>query len=113
MTQEAVANEVGCDAGNISRVEMGKQSASIERLTKIARAMQVRVSDLFIMIETTPTETERQLRESEISRYDEDMQSLRRAYIALDPQHRAIALDMVRSLIKNQRKKAAEAANRG
>lgn len=100
--------EAGWDGGNLSRLERGKQSVSIERLTKIARAMQVRVSDLFLLIESPSVGTERQFREMDLSRHDDEMYSLRRVFIALDMENRQIALDMVRSLHKNQRRKAGE-----
>lgn len=48
---EAVAMEAGTDAGNLSRIETGKQKPSIGRLESIARAMNVGVTDLYALIE--------------------------------------------------------------
>ena len=103
LTLEAVAMEAGFDAGNLSRMERGQQAVTVDRLIEVARALQVRVSDLFLLIEAPSTEAENQLRDSEVNRYDEEMQSLRRAYSGLDKQHRRIAVQMIRGLTKAQK----------
>ena len=110
LTLEAVAMEAGFDAGNLSRMERGQQAVTVDRLSQVARAMQVRVSDLFLLIESPSTEAENQLRDSEINRYDEEMLSLRRAYSGLDRQHRRIALQMIRGLTKSQKTAAEQTA---
>jgi transcriptional regulator with XRE-family HTH domain len=110
LTLEAVAMEAGFDAGNLSRMERGQQAVTVDRLAQVARALQVRVSDLFLLIESPSTEAENQLRDSEINRYDEEMQSVRRIYSALDSQHRQIALQMLRGLTKAQKAAADQAA---
>lgn len=112
LTLEAVAMEAGFDAGNLSRMERGQQAVTVDRLSEVARAMQVRVSDLFLLIESPSTEAQHQLRDSETHRYDEEMQSLRRAYSGLDRQHRRIALQMIRGLTKAQ-KAAADQTTTG
>lgn len=47
LTQEVIANAIGCDVSNWSKVEQGKQGVQIEDLEKIAQCLKVRVIDLF------------------------------------------------------------------
>ena len=46
-TQEELAHRVGSDAGNISRLERGIQGASESTLRAIAKAFDLRLSDLY------------------------------------------------------------------
>lgn len=45
--QEIIANAIGCDVSNWSKVEQGRQSVQISDLEKIANCLGVRVIDLF------------------------------------------------------------------
>ena len=45
--QAIIANAIGCDVSNWSKVETGAQSLQIEDLEKIANCLHVRVIDLF------------------------------------------------------------------
>lgn len=45
--QAIIANAIGCDVSNWSKVETGAQSLQIEDLEKIANCFHVRVIDLF------------------------------------------------------------------
>lgn len=45
--QAIIANAIGCDTSNWSKVETGAQSLQIEDLEKIAHCLGVRVIDLF------------------------------------------------------------------
>ena len=45
--QAIIANAIGCDVSNWSKVETGVQSLQIEDLEKIANCLHVRVIDLF------------------------------------------------------------------
>lgn len=47
LTQEALALEVNSDAGNISRIENGKQSVPLEKIELYAKALNCSVTDLF------------------------------------------------------------------
>lgn len=47
LNQEVIANAIGCDVSNWSKVEQGKQNIQIEDLEKIAHCLNVRVIDLF------------------------------------------------------------------
>lgn len=59
--QAVIANAIGCDTSNWSKVEQGRQSIQIEDLEKIAHCLGVRVIDLFTypdryVRETSPTD---------------------------------------------------------
>ena len=45
--QAVIANAIGCDVSNWSKVETGAQSLQIEDLEKIANCLHVRIIDLF------------------------------------------------------------------
>ncbi len=45
--QAIIANAIGCDVSNWSKVETGAQAIQIEDLEKIANCLHVRVIDLF------------------------------------------------------------------
>lgn len=45
--QAIIANAIGCDVSNWSKVETGAQALQIEDLEKIANCLHVRVIDLF------------------------------------------------------------------
>lgn len=46
-TQSYIAEAVGCDVSNWSKIEQGKQKVQVEDLEKIATCLGVRVIDLF------------------------------------------------------------------
>ena len=45
--QSVIADAIGCDVSNWSKVEQGKQSVQIEDLEKIPNCLGVRIIDLF------------------------------------------------------------------
>jgi SOS-response transcriptional repressor LexA len=53
-TLEELANRIGTDTGNLSRLETGKQGYSDETLHKIANALGCSLSDLFAQSEDAP-----------------------------------------------------------
>ena len=46
LTQQALAERVGCAQSEISRIERGERSVTVERLVQLAEALQVRAADL-------------------------------------------------------------------
>lgn len=58
--QAIIANAIGCDVSNWSKVETGAQALQIEDLEKIANCFHVRIIDLF-------TYPDRYVKESESS----------------------------------------------
>jgi transcriptional regulator with XRE-family HTH domain len=51
MTQEQLAEAIGVTLDFISRMERGMHAASFETLEKLAKALEVEVSELFIPVE--------------------------------------------------------------
>lgn len=47
MTQEEFADEVGLDRTYISGIERGLRNVSLKNIERIARALKVRMADLF------------------------------------------------------------------
>ncbi|MDX3905096.1 MAG: helix-turn-helix transcriptional regulator [Pigmentiphaga sp.] len=106
---EAVAMEVGTDAGNLSRIETGKQKPSVVRLERIARAMNVGVTDLYALVENVhvrPASPE--LRDGDDLPYGNDARLLRRSFAALDARHRKLVLEFVRLLNRMQKEENAK-----
>ena len=101
-TQESVALEAGTNSSNLSRLELGKQSTTVDRLTSLAAALKVNLSDLFRMIEAPPSIGDPHLKEVQAA-YDDDVKALCQAYGSLDAHHRSIGLMMIRDLEKVQR----------
>ncbi|MBX6317936.1 helix-turn-helix transcriptional regulator [Pigmentiphaga sp.] len=107
---EAVAMEVGTDAGNLSRIETGKQKPSITRLENIARAMNVGVTDLYALVENVQVvRGGQELREGDVLAYgDEDTRSLQHAAAALDAHHRKLLIEFARLLARMQKEGEAQ-----
>jgi len=96
---EAIALEVGTDAGNLSRIETGKQKPSIVRLEKIAHAMNVGVTDLYALVENMrvlPATSE--LRDGDDLPYADDTRALRRSFAALDARDRKLVIEFAKLL---------------
>lgn len=49
LTIVQVANTINCDAGNLSRLERGTQSASLELAEKLARFYKGKISEIQIL----------------------------------------------------------------
>lgn len=104
---EAVAMEAGFDAGNLSRIETGKQNPSMDRLEDIARALGVSVADLYLAAENE-SRTGNALRDSgDSAAYGQEMLAVRRGYTTLDSRHRKMALEFIKMLNRLQREEKA------
>ncbi|OVZ60561.1 hypothetical protein CDO44_07465 [Pigmentiphaga sp. NML080357] len=105
---EAIAMEVGTDAGNLSRIETGKQKPSIGRLENIARAMNVGVTDLYALVENVQVvRGGAELRDGDELPYGDDLRLLRRNFSSLDASHRKLAIEFVKLLNRMQREDKA------
>lgn len=51
ISQEELAERCGLHRTYVSDVELGKRNVSLENIDKIARALQVKKSDIFIEVE--------------------------------------------------------------
>jgi transcriptional regulator with XRE-family HTH domain len=109
---ETVAFDAGFDAGNLSRIETGKQQASIPRLEKIARAMDVRVTDLYALVENVQVlALPNELRDSDENPYNDEMRQIRRGFGSLDAHHRKLAMEFIRLLNRMQKSESQGASS--
>lgn len=101
LTLEELALRIGSDAGNLSRVERGKQRYTPEMLQAIADALKTPVSNLFFRAEQklAPYEVPGK-KQPEISRpADNDaFLSLRRVFANLDPEKQKLVVEFARML---------------
>jgi len=51
LSQEKLALEAGIERNYISLLELGKNSASIDKLFKLSSALSIRASDLLLLVE--------------------------------------------------------------
>ncbi|MEK7946863.1 helix-turn-helix transcriptional regulator [Pigmentiphaga sp. YJ18] len=111
---EAVAMEVGTDAGNLSRIETGKQKPSIVRLENIARAMNVGVTDLYALVENVrvlPATSE--LRDGDELPYADDTRALRRSFATLDARSRRLVIEFAKLLNRVEKEEQANPSKEG
>ncbi|VCU69581.1 anaerobic benzoate catabolism transcriptional regulator [Pigmentiphaga humi] len=106
---ESVAMEAGFDAGNLSRIENGKQNPSLKRLQSIARAMNVGVTDLYALVENVQVIPARpELHDGDEAPYLSDETRLLRRHLALlDAKHLKLAAEFVKLLNRLQKEENA------
>ena len=51
MTQETLSGLAGIDRSHLSVIESGKKNAGVETLWKIAEALEMRMSELIVLVE--------------------------------------------------------------
>ena len=71
MTQEQLAEQVGMEPQNISRIEIGRNYPTPENLAKIAQTLGVEVFELFVFGEEKSTDVMRKFVISELNRDSE------------------------------------------
>lgn len=98
-TQEAVALEAGTFAGNLSKIERGQQLPSLELLLKIAGALNVKASALFVLAEATSAEAQKPTSESE---NDNAAILLRRHFLKLTPTNQRLAVELLKTINRVQ-----------
>ena len=89
-TLEEIALEANTDVGNLSRIERGLQSPSIDAVEQIATALQIRMSALFLMIEEEG---------ASIELSDDSWSQLARGFKLLSIENRELLLEFL-SLLK-------------
>lgn len=70
MTQEQLAERIGIEPNNVSKIEVGKNYPSPENLAKIARALEIEIHELFIFNHLKPIEDIRESVINEVQRSD-------------------------------------------
>ncbi len=98
-TLEAIALEAGTNAGNLSRIERGKQRPTLELVEQIARALGTSVAEIYCETEgTKPGSTD-------LMAVQDNQESilLRRNFNELNAENRRLAVEFVKMLKRLQR----------
>lgn len=98
VTLEKIALEAGTDVGNLSRIERGTQKPNIELVAKIAAALQIRMSALYLLLE------EREALSNATNDRDEESIRLIRLFKSLTPANQTLAVEFLKLLRKQQEK---------
>ena len=111
LSQEALALEVETATSNLSRIEKGLRTPSLDLIYRLATALRVPVSELFRAAEGGEMPSPRQLNHASnlkeedsnyLPDYAEDAVEMRLLYKGLSPANRATALVMLRALKESQ-----------
>lgn len=98
-TLEDVAFRAGTDASNLSRIERGLQQPSIALLAQLAASLDIRVSDIYVILEASqPAASGKKSLPREP--WNADLMRLQRHFRELDTTKRAILIDLARTLKK-------------
>jgi len=97
-TLEEVAYRAGTDASNLSRIERGTQQPSVGLLEALARALETRVSDLYMEVERT-----QHMPDPPISRWGGELARLQRHVKDLTPENRLLLVEFCKLLKRIQR----------
>ena len=100
LTLEELAHLAEMDAGNLSRIERGKQRYSPATLEKIAAALGIPIYQLYQESQSVAT-AYHLLTEPQIALYDVPTPFLRQ-YAKLTPNNQELISEMVRLLLKHQ-----------
>ncbi len=73
ITQDVLAEQIGIDPKNVSKIENGNHFPSAETLTAIAKALDVDIYELFVFKEKIPYE---QMRQEIIKALESDKKTL-------------------------------------
>lgn len=97
-TLEEVAYRAGTDASNLSRIERGTQQPSVGLLEALARALETRVSDLYLEVERT-----QHMPDPPVSRWGGELARLQRHVKELTPENRLLVVEFCKLLKRVQR----------
>ncbi|PQA27960.1 UNVERIFIED_CONTAM: Immunity repressor protein [Trichonephila clavipes] len=101
---EPLANDLDLATSTLSRIESGRHNPSLENLERIARALGVRVSDIFR--EAEQAEGGQAVNEP-ASEYEAQSVQLRKLFHALSEQNRSMAIDLLKTLLRGQKQSGA------
>ncbi|MCK0536749.1 helix-turn-helix domain-containing protein [Alcanivorax quisquiliarum] len=97
-TLEEVAYRAGTDASNLSRIERGTQQPSVGLLEALARALETRVSELYLEVERT-----QHLPTPPHNRSTGELARLQRHIKELTPANRQLVVEFCKLLKRLQR----------
>ncbi len=103
-TLEEIALAADTNASNLSRIERGTQGYSPETLERIAVALGVTVSDLYLRMETALKDADKSSRSGLIQKATEpDAAMTSSKYLALTQDHRELVDEFMTILLRRQR----------
>ena len=101
LTLEQVAFDADTYAGNLSKVERDQHPPSLELLHKIAQALSIRMSELYLIAESTCSADSSSMQKDQAD-YSNEVILMRRHFQALTPANRNIAIELIKVLIRSQ-----------
>lgn len=102
-TLEEVALVAGTDPANLSRVERNMQQLTPETLEKIAEALEMPVSSLYLIAEQTTVPYEAKAKE-ETGKSAERLEDFVAKFMLLTPENQQLLNEFVDAMLKAQRK---------
>lgn len=92
MTQADLADRLGTDQGNVSRIERGKQGFDSDLLFKLAGALELPLTDLFHRVEG-----------SQLAKADHELQKINRS-LAKMARENPTKYEAIRTLVEGEKK---------
>lgn len=112
LTLEEVAYAAGTDGGNLSRIERGRQRCIPELLERIAAALSVSVSELYLRAEAGRSDTQHQIQQikakyavAPVRPEDVQLATLLAKFQKLNADNQALAAEFIQMLLRHQRQK--------
>ncbi len=107
LSQESLALEVDTVTSNLSRIEKGQRTPSLDLLERLSSAFGVRTSEMFRAAEggelpLPAKQATAATQDQGDEDYSKDALELRKIFRKLSPPNRKIALDLLKTLKNNQ-----------
>ncbi len=109
LSQEALALEVDTATSNLSRIEKGIRTPSLDLLYRLAKALDIKVSELFraaeggeMPIYNSKLKGVVQHELGDFSDYTDDAIQFRRLFRELTSQNRCVAIELLKALTVTQ-----------
>lgn len=103
VTQEAIALDAGTFAGNISKIERDQQLPSLELLEKIATALNIKLSELFVLAEEKSGHVTARSASPTARNCGNAAILVRRHFLSLDADNQLLAVELLKTLNRVQR----------
>lgn len=103
-TLEDVALKAGTDPANLSRVERDKQQLTPETLEKVAEALEVPVSSLYLIAEQTAASYPIKNAEGGETRPPHRLEDFVTRFMLLSPTNQQLLNEILSAMLKAQRK---------
>ena len=102
LTQEELAFQIGTDAANLSRIENNKQNPAPDMLEKLAIALGLPLSQLFLMVEQSLTPYALKVSAKDQKQLQQRLTALVGKYVLLDTGNQQLILEFMTAMLKVQ-----------